>query len=753
MIKLIRQGAYYTEEGRIVKEAQAFMTSDKKAKAVKGTLAHALLSSHGVRGEEGLSLRFDAAVADDTVYADVIRMAKGCGLSSFGFPCILTNGHGGAYEGVRAFGLSAAKKYGADFVPVRLAGAHRYLCEYGAKGGTLIFVAGARLRLGALGALAVEGSVPTLVRLLAGEAYKAEPPQTVAVCLRGKLARGVGPADVGLALVAALSAKGFARDKILEFVGPGVAHLTMEDRIAIDLWAAETGCFSTLWQTDGATRAFFAERGREGDFAELRPACPAFYDGAVTVDLSKIEPMVALPYQLHRAVPLSEFLQNPTPYIENAEKEGKKYDPAFSLCDVVKGEAVRLSFAEIGGADGGSYEDLAEAAEILRGRFAGGDGFLLSVCPASGPVLHALAEGGSLSPLIDAGAAVYPPPSFPGCGRNGGVGCCTRPDGGANFVMDARSVAATAARGGILTSACTMAGARRPKKVKIDQTLYDNALYRGIGKPQADAQLVYGPEIADWPAPVPLADNFLIKIVSRLADPVTVAEDLLPADARFPFNPAKLTAFALFHKDSGYVGRAEEVRACEEERKQTGKLPERVLQELGGFSPAADAVYACAVALNKGAGPSADGPASTTPAGGPANTTSASAVSLLGRAVSCQKVLGGVAQIGKEYAQSYRAALIRWGIVPFTCEKPDFRVGDHLYIAGLADAVSRGEERIVARCISGGKERDVVLALGPLTAEERAFLLAGGLMGAVGAQVKARANTNANTNANGRKKN
>ncbi len=733
MVKLIRSGVYYMD-GRIVKEAQAFMTSDKKKKAIAGTISYGILQAHGCGEGDTLSLRFDALVSHDITYVGVIQTAKASGLEEFPVPYTLTNCHnslcavGGTVNADdHAFGLSAAKKYGGDYVPAHLAVIHQYMRETAAKCGAMILGSDSHTRYGALGTLAVGEGGPELVKQLLGKTYEVPRPPIVAVYLKGKLRRGVGPHDVALALVRATFKNGFAKNAILEFIGPGIARLSMDLRNGIDVMTTETACLSTVWETDEKTEEYLREHGRAEDYRKLAPAPCAYYDKAIVVDLSRIEPMIALPFHPSNAYTIREFLADAPAILQKVEEQGKKLNPDFRIADAARDGKVFVGQGIVGGCAGGSYENIAEAAEILRGKSIGCGAFSLSVYPASQPIAESIAENGYAAELMRAGAVIKT--AF--CGPCFGAGDVpanntlsvrhttrnfenregSKPGEGqlaAVALMDARSIAATAANGGVLTSALDVEYSKRLKKYRYDGTIYRNRVYHGAGKPQKDVPLVYGPNIADWPEQIALADELLIKVVSRLTDPVTTTDELIPSGetSSYRSNPEKLSAFALSRKDPGYVARAKEVRAWEAERRQTGALPEAVLRELGGFIPAKGTALGSAVV-------------SVRPGDGSARE----------QAASCQRVLGGVANICKEYAtKRYRSNLINWGMLPFTCEKPDFRVGDYLYIEGIRDAVARGEERIVAKVISGGRTRDVALSLGALTGEERAILAAGCLI-------------------------
>ena len=735
MVKLIKQGVYYMD-GRIVKESQAFFTQDKKEEAVRNTLSYAILKAHNAGDEENLKIRFDAIASHDITYVGIIQTAKASGLTSFPIPYTLTNCHnslcavgGTINEDDHVFGLSAAKKYGGDYVPAHLAVIHQYMRECAAKCGAMILGSDSHTRYGALGTMAVGEGGPELVKQLLKQTYDVKRPPVIAVYLKGKLRKGVGPQDVAIALVKATFASGFVKNKILEFVGPGIANLSIDYRIGIDVMTTETTCLSSIWETDEKTQEYYAIHGREGDYKQLKVTQPAYYDGAVTIDLSRIEPMIALPFHPSNAYTIREFLANPVEILKKVEEQGRKIkgDDSFTLTDKVKGGKVYVDQGVIAGCAGGGYENVAEAAEILRGGSVGTGAFALSVYPASQPVYKALTEGGYVSTLFDAGVIVKT--AF--CGPCFGAGDVpannalsirhttrnfenregSKPAQGqlaAVALMDARSIAATAANGGVLTSALDYNYNKRIKKYRFDGKIYENRVYHGAQKPDPAAQLVYGPNIADWPEQIALGKNLFMKVVSVLKDPVTTTDELIPSGetSSYRSNPMKLAEFALSRKDPGYVARAKAVMADEKARRETGALPEEVLKDLGGFVPEEGTIYGSVVVSNK-------------PGDGSARE----------QAASCQRVLGGVANICIEYAtKRYRSNLINWGMLPFTTKKIDLKVGDYLYIPNIADAVATGEERVVAKVISGGKTHDIALELGTLTAEERRILLAGCLI-------------------------
>lgn len=465
MVKLIRQGVYYTEEGRIVKEAHAFMTSDKKEKAVLRTISYGILHAHGGIGGT-LQLKFDAAVAEASVFAGAAQTAKKASL-----PCIIM---GEAEED--ALALEATKQFGGEFVPAYLAEARQYTCECVAKGGAMLLCAEKGLGLGALGAMGVCADGEALAALLSGQAYKVEIPQIVAVYLKGKLRKGVGPTDVALALAAAVSKNAFAQGKILEFIGPGVANLTMDARMGIDAFTPSMGCLSTVWETDNKTREFYKEHGREGDFVELRPVRPTYYDAAVTVDLSRVEPMFAFAADPAGAVPLAELISDPAECLSRMEKAAKKRGVALDL------GGLQESLCASGAAIAGGYEDIATAAELLRGKAVGGQTFALFVRPASTPVARGLSENGYLAALLDAGAVF----GAPCCGAyTGGLFLCNVLCAGTGegtvALMDARSIAVAAENGGTFALAEEQTEAKRLKKYKFSGEAYKNRVYRQGG--------------------------------------------------------------------------------------------------------------------------------------------------------------------------------------------------------------------------------------------------------------------------------
>lgn len=737
MVKLIKSGCYYMG-GQLVKERQAFQTGEQKLAAQRGTMAYKILKAHNKGDEQNMRLRFDAIASHDITYVGIIQTAKASGLREFPLSYTLTNCHnslcavgGTINEDDHVFGLSAAKKYGANYVPPHLAVIHQYMREMEAKVGRMILGSDSHTRYGALGTLAVGEGGPELVKQILNQTYDIKRPEVVAVYLRGSLKKGVGPQDVAIALCGAVFKTGFVKNKILEFIGPGIKNLSMDYRNGIDVMTTETACLSSVWETDEKTREYYEVHGRGQDYKELRPSDPAYYDSAIVINLSTIEPMIALPFHPSNAFTIRELLEHPRDILEEVEAAGRKLrgDDNFNLTDKIREDGLYVNQGIIAGCAGGMYENIAEACEILKDGSTGADEFSLSVYPSSQPVYKALVDNGYIGKLMDAGAIVktaFCGPCF-GAGdvpANNGLSIRhttrnfesregSKPAAGqlaAVALMDARSIAATAANGGRLTPATEAHYTKKVKKYFFDSAIYEKRVYRGAGHPNKDAELVYGPNIADWPEMIPLGKNVLIKAVSVINDPVTTTDELIPSGetSSYRSNPLKLAEFALSRKDPGYVGRAKEVKAAEEVRRETGSLPESVLKDLQDkeIVLGEGTIYGSCVVANK-------------PGDGSARE----------QAASCQRVLGGIANIAKEYAtKRYRSNLINWGMLPFTADKLHFKVGDYIYIENIDKYVAEGAEKIPAKHISKHGVKDIELGLGSLTQDERSIILKGCLI-------------------------
>lgn len=736
MVKLIKNGVYYMN-GALVRENYAFMVEAKKQKAIKGTMAYSILSAHNRGGEDDLKIKFDALASHDITYVGIIQTAKASGLKEFPVPYTLTNCHnslcavgGTINEDDHLFGYSAAKKYGGNYVPPHIAVIHQYMRECEAACGKMILGSDSHTRYGAFGTMAVGEGGPELVKQLLGQTYDIKRPEIIAVYLKGKPKKGVGPHDVAIALVGATFKSGFVKNKILEFIGPGIKNLSMDFRSGIDVMTTETTCLSSIWETDDTTREFFKAHGREGDFKELHPADPAYYDGAVVIDLSRVEPMIALPFHPSNAYTIRDVIDNAADVLAEVEKAGNRLKgengKPYRLLDRIKDGKIYVSQGVIAGCAGGSYENIAEAAEILRGKNCGNGEFMLNVYPQSQPVYKCLVDNGYASALMGAGAVVKT--AF--CGPCFGAGDTPADNGFSirhttrNFenregsklgenqlaavaLMDARSIAATAANGGVLTPATEAEYTKKIKKYYFDGSIYEHRVYRGAGNPQPKEELIYGNNIADWPEQLPLADNLLIEVVSVIDDPVTTTDELIPSGetSSYRSNPLRLAEFALSRKDPAYVGRAKQVKAQEQSRRADGKLPDEILARLGvEIKP--DTMLGSAVVARK-------------PGDGSARE----------QAASCQRVLGGVANIALEYAtKRYRSNLINWGMLPLVCKQFDYKVGDYIYIENITDCVKNSDKPIAAKQISGGKVKNIYLQLGALTDEEKRIILSGCLI-------------------------
>ena len=739
MVKLIKGGVYLMG-GALVRENYAFMVEEKKKKAIKGTIAYGILSAHDKGTGDNLKITFDALASHDITYVGIIQTAKASGLTEFPVPYTLTNCHnslcavgGTINEDDHLFGYSACKKYGGNFVPPHLAVIHQYMREMEAGCGKMILGSDSHTRYGAFGTMAMGEGGPELVKQLLGQTYDIKRPEVIAVYLKGKPKKGVGPHDVAIALVGATFNKGFVKNKILEFVGPGIKNLSMDFRSGIDVMTTETACLSSIWETDETTREFFKVHGREGDFKELHPTDPAYYDGAVVIDLSRIEPMIALPFHPSNAYTIREVIDNTQDIFAEVEKAGNKLKSEgakpYRLLDRIKDGKIYVSQGIIAGCAGGTYENIAEASEILRGKNCGNGEFVLSVYPQSLPVYKCLADNGYASALMGAGAVVKT--AF--CGPCFGAGDTPADNGLSirhttrNFenregsklgegqlasvaLMDARSIAATAMNGGVLTPATEVEYTKKVKKYYFDGEIYKHRVYNGALNPNPEEELIYGNNIADWPEQLPLADNLLIKVVSVINDPVTTTDELIPSGetSSYRSNPLRLAEFTLSRKDPEYVKRAKAVKEAEAERRNNGALAEELSEELKkkGLEIAPDTMLGSVVVAKK-------------PGDGSARE----------QAASCQRVLGGIANIALEYAtKRYRSNLINWGMLPLVCKQFDYSVGDYIYIKNVTSFVNKGDCSIPAKHVSGGKVKNIYLQLGALTDEEKQIILSGCLI-------------------------
>lgn len=715
MIKLIEKGVIL-KNGKLVKAGLSDCGREK-------TMTYKILSAHDTSEEKGkLKIKFDEITSHDITYVGIIQTAKASGLNKFPIPYTLTNCHnslcavgGTINEDDHVFGLSAAKKYGGSYVPPHLAVIHQYMREMRAFAGAMILGSDSHTRYGALGTLAVGEGGPELVKQLLDKTYDIDYPETVAVFLKGKLRRGVGPHDVALALVKATFKSGFVKNRVLEFIGDGIKGLSMDFRNGIDVMTTETTCLSSIWITDEKTREYFAAHGREDAYKELKPEDGAYYDRAVIIDLSKVEPMIALPFHPSNAYTIREFLSRPYELLKECEEAGKKLlkNGDFCLTDKIRDGKVYVEQGIIAGCAGGMYENIAEATEILNGAPINNSDFTLDVYPSSQPVYKGLMDNGYIGRLMEDGAVIktaFCGPCF-GAGdvpQNNGLSIRhttrnfesregSKPANGqlaAVALMDARSIAATALNGGAITSAMDIAYSKKIKRYRFDDKIYRARVFNGVGSADEKSSLKYGPNIADWPKMESLKDNLLLKVVSVLTDPVTTTDELIPSGetSSYRSNPLKLAEFALSRKDPGYVSRAKAVK-------------EEGFPGIAGIDKE-NCTYGSVVCAVK-------------PGDGSARE----------QAASCQRVLGGVANIACEYAtKRYRSNLINWGMIPFLADKNDFELGDYIYIENVRKKIENGDREFKATIYRDGGKSETVLRLDPLTPSEKEIIKKGCLI-------------------------
>ena len=745
MIQL-HENSIYLVDGRPEEKA-----SIPQNEARKQTMAWQILQAHNTSGDpERLKIRFDAMVSHDITYVGIIQQARASGMKEFPIPNALTNCHnslcavgGTINEDDHVFGLSAAIKYGGNFVPANQAVIHQYAREMMSGCGRMILGSDSHTRYGAIGTMGVGEGGPEIVKQLLKNTYDIASPQVVLVYLTGSPAQGVGPHDVAIALCGAVYKNGFVKNKVLEFAGPGIAGLPMDYRIGIDVMTTETACLSSIWETDGAVEEYLAIHGRPEAYEALHPQEGAYYDSMITIDLSKVEPMAALPFHPAEAYPIRELMANPGDIFREVEKRaaeqfGGKVN--LSLTDKLVDGKVVVDQGIIAGCAGGMYDNIAEAAAILDGHDVGSGYFSLSIYPPSVPVNLELIQNGVQQSLLQAGALFKP--CF--CGPCFGAGDVPANNGLSirhttrNFpnregskpgdgqlsgvvLMDARSIAATARNHGVLTPA-TEVDYVPPKQGKrtFDTQVYDRRVYFGFGHPQPEAALKFGPNIAEWP-PIPaLADNLLMQVASVLRDPVTTTDELIPSGetSSYRSNPMKLASFALSRRDPDYVPRALDTQALETAR-QAGSLPaqvQEVLEKLGqgSLAPAAFQIGSVIFANKPGDGSARE------------------------QAASCQRVLGGCANICYEFAtKRYRSNCVNWGMLPFTLAEGDAftcQPGDFIYVPDVKAKVLAGDDTFPALALSGGTVTPLTLYLKNTTGEERELLLTGCLMNHYAAQ-------------------
>ncbi len=755
-IEKIANGVYYAG-GKLLSEKEGTALGYNKESSSKGTIAYSILKNHVTEGsieDNKLKLKFDALASHDITYVGIIQTARASGLKKFPVPYVLTNCHnslcavgGTINEDDHVFGHSAAVKYGGIFVPPHQAVIHQYMREMMAGCGKMIIGSDSHTRYGALGTMAVGEGGPELVKQLLSRPYEVNKPEVICIYLEGKPRAGVGPQDIALAIIKAVFADGFVKNKVMEFVGPGVAGLSVEYRNGIDVMTTETTCWSSIWETDERVKDYLTVHGRSEDYKEMKPAKGAYYDGAVVVDMSTIPSMIAMPFHPSNVYTVRELIDNAEEIFKEVEAKGiEQYGDKvkeYRLTDKVKDGKVYVDQGVIAGCSGGTFENICQAGKMLAGKSIGTGDFTLSVYPASQPVSLALTRNGCIADLINAGAVIktaFCGPCF-GAGdvpsNNGfSIRHTTRnfpnregskpADGQISWValMDARSIAATAVNGGILTPAdelCAELGISEDEvDYNFEKTVYENRLYFGYGKAQEDAPLKYGPNIADWPEMQALTDNVLLEAACVINDPVTTTDELIPSGetSSYRSNPLRLAEFTLSRKDPEYVGRAKTIAKAEKAR----------LEYLTGDSSS----QAILDEMYKGIGDTIT-LANTTGIGSVVAAVKPGDGSAREQAASCQKVLGGWANIAAAYAtKRYRSNLINWGMLPFTTDDFDglkLECGDRIFIPGIRKAVENEVTDIKASIYrKNGNVDEVVLQLSDLSADERKIILAGSLI-------------------------
>ena len=757
MIQLSNSGAYLINGTELVYDnADAAAIIDQKtgknvteAEARKETIAYGILESHNTSGNmDKLKIKFDKLTSHDITFVGIIQTARASGLEKFPIPYVLTNCHnslcavgGTINEDDHMFGLSCAKKYGGVYVPPHQAVIHQFAREMMAGGGKMILGSDSHTRYGALGTMAMGEGGPELVKQLLNQTYDINMPGVVAVYMTGAPAKGVGPQDVALAIIGAVFANGYVKNKVMEFVGPGVASLTPDFRIGIDVMTTETTCLSSIWQTDAQVEEFYEIHGRKEEYKELNPGAVAYYDGVITVDLSAIKPMIAMPFHPSNTYTIDELNANLMDILDDVEKRAAvSLDGAvdYTLKDKVRNGKLYVDQGIIAGCAGGGFENICAAADILKGNFIGADEFTLSVYPASMPVYMELVKNGCAATIMQSGAIMktaFCGPCF-GAGDTPANNALSIRHSTRNFpnregsklqngqissvaLMDARSIAATAANKGILTSAAEFDGELSKYKYYFDSSIYTNRVYdsKGVADPSVDIK--FGPNIKDWPAMCELTDDLLLKVVSEIHDPVTTTDELIPSGetSSFRSNPLGLAEFTLSRKDPAYVGRAKEVQKAEKAR-EDGKCPVEEVAELKAVYDTIEANFPGVEKKNIGIG-------STIFAVKPGDGSARE------QAASCQKVLGGWANIANEYAtKRYRSNLINWGMLPFLIPEGElpFKNLDYIYVPGIRKAIEDKTEIIKAYTIADGKTTEFELKVGELTNEEREIILKGCLI-------------------------
>ena len=747
-MKLYDTGVYLQNGQEIIPENQADLPVAKE-EAAKNTIAYSILKAHNKSNNmEKLQIKFDKLTSHDITFVGIIQTARASGLEKFPVPYVLTNCHnslcavgGTINEDDHMFGLTCAKKYGGVYVPPHQAVIHQFAREMLAGGGKMILGSDSHTRYGALGTMAMGEGGPELVKQLLCQTYDINMPGVVAIYLKGAPRPGVGPQDVALAIIGEVFANGYVKNKVMEFVGPGVASLSADFRIGVDVMTTETTCLSSIWQTDAKIEEFYAIHGRPEDYKELKPGNVAYYDGCVEIDLSEIKPMIAMPFHPSNTYTIDELKANLDDILADVEKRAQvSLDGKipFTLRDKVVDGKLYVEQGIIAGCAGGGFENICAAADILKGKNIGHDAFTLSVYPASTPIYMELAKNGVLAELIGTGAVVktaFCGPCF-GAGDTPANNAFSIRHTTRNFpnregskiqngqissvaLMDARSIAATAANKGFLTSAEEFGGSYSEHKYYFDKSIYDNRVFDSKGVADPSVEIQFGPNIKDWPEMAALADNLILKVVSEIHDPVTTTDELIPSGetSSYRSNPLGLAEFTLSRKDPAYVGRAKEIQAAQKAI-QAGNCPAEAVPELKPVIKTINKTYPDVDKTNLGVG-------STIFAVKPGDGSARE------QAASCQKVLGGWANIANEYAtKRYRSNLINWGMLPFLIPSGDlpFKNGDYLFFPGIRKAVEEKADVIKGYTVKGDALKEFDVTLGELTDDEREIILKGCLI-------------------------
>ena len=754
MIQLFSEGAYLVDGTTLVKESEAEalkqLTGEvvSKEEASKNTIAYGILRDHNTSGNmEKLQIKFDKLTSHDITFVGIIQTARASGIEKFPVPYVLTNCHnslcavgGTINEDDHMFGLTAAKKYGGVYVPPHQAVIHQFAREMLAGGGKMILGSDSHTRYGALGTMAMGEGGPELVKQLLNRTYDINMPGVIGIYLKGKPVKGVGPQDVALAIIGAVFEKGYVNNKVMEFVGPGVSNLSADFRIGVDVMTTETTCLSSIWRTDDKIKEFYEIHGRSEDFKELNPGKVAYYDGIVEVDLDKIKPMIAMPFHPSNTYTIEEVNANLDDILADVEKRALvSLDGAvdYSLRDKVHDGKLYVDQGIIAGCAGGGYENICAAANILKGASIGSDEFTLSVYPASTPIYMELVKNGAVADLMQTGAIVktaFCGPCF-GAGDTPANNAFSIRHSTRNFpnregsklqngqissvaLMDARSIAATAANKGYLTPATDVEASDFIPKYHFDKTIYDNRVFDSKGVADPSVEIQFGPNIKDWPEMSALPQNMLLKVVSEIHDPVTTTDELIPSGetSSYRSNPLGLAEFALSRKDPAYVGLAKEVQKAQKAI-EAGEDAAEAFPEVKDILETVKESYADVTQDNLGIG-------STIFAVKPGDGSARE------QAASCQKVLGGWANIANEYAtKRYRSNLINWGMLPFTIDKGElpFKNKDYIFVPDVRKAVEDKLTKIPAYVVNEGM-KEITLALGELTDDEREIILKGCLI-------------------------